>query len=220
MRLLSSLSDPWALYQFLISIPIILLSLSIHEVSHGYVAYKLGDPTARNQGRLSLNPLAHIDPIGALCMLLFHFGWAKPVPVSTRYFKKPKRDMALTALAGPVSNILLAFVSLTVYCYIMRFADPEAVLTELLLLLFRMFYSLNISLAVFNFLPVPPLDGSRILYTFLPDRAYFGVMRYERYISIGIFALLYLGFLDYPLSWLVNQLTMLFFKIISFLPFL
>ena len=104
------------LFEILIRVPIVLICLVVHEVSHGYMAMKLGDPTARNLGRLTLNPLKHLDPIGAICMLFFRFGWAKPVPINTRYFKKPRRDMALTALAGPVSNFIMAFAGVFIFC--------------------------------------------------------------------------------------------------------
>ena len=189
----------------------------VHEVSHGYIAMKLGDPTARNLGRLTLNPLKHLDPIGTVCMVLFHFGWAKPVPVNTRYFKKPKRDMALTALAGPVSNFILGFFGVLVYrilyAIFMKVAGPATSdlainVMSTTLQFFYMFGVLNVSLGVFNLIPIPPLDGSRILLVFLPTKAYFAVMKYERYIMIGFFVLLFVGrrvgFIFSPISTLVG----------------
>ncbi|MBQ6262065.1 MAG: site-2 protease family protein [Clostridia bacterium] len=202
---------------FLLSLPIILIALVVHEVSHGYIAMKLGDPTARNLGRLTLNPLKHLDPIGTVCMVLFHFGWAKPVPVNTRYFKKPKRDMALTALAGPVSNFILGFFGVLVYrilyAIFMKVAGPATSdlainVMSTTLQFFYMFGVLNVSLGVFNLIPIPPLDGSRILLVFLPTKAYFAVMKYERYIMIGFFVLLFVGrrvgFIFSPISTLVG----------------
>lgn len=188
---------------YLIAVPAILIVLTIHEVSHGYVAYRLGDPTARIMGRLSLNPLKHIDPIGAVCMLLFHFGWAKPVPIDTRFFRKPKRDMAYTALAGPLSNFVIAFLAVPlylllelVYSHLYMAGVPSVLLlfmqciyTFLLLL-----HQISLGLGLFNLIPIPPLDGSRILFAFLPDRYYFRVMHYERYIALGLSLMLLLGF--------------------------
>ena len=198
---------------FLLSLPVILIALTVHEVSHGFVAMKLGDPTARNLGRLTLNPLKHLDPIGTICMVLFHFGWAKPVPINTRYFKKPRRDMALTALAGPVSNFIMGFGGLLIYrillavftaIYSEKTGDFSVKVMGTTLEFFGMFATLNVSLAVFNLFPVPPLDGSRIFLTFLPAKYYFGVMKYERFIMIGFLVILYTGVLSGVLSTLVG----------------
>ena len=205
---------------YLISLPIALLALSLHEASHGYMAYKLGDPTAYNLGRLTLNPLKHLDPIGVLCMVLFRIGWANPVPVSTRNFKKPRRDMALTAAAGPLSNLLSAVVFaalLRLDIFLVETFCEEgmnSVLSFLMLgsgnvpmsikcvavLTYMLFIGvvLNISLAIFNLLPIPPFDGSRIAHVFLPPKIYFGIMRYERYIMLAILVL----FLIFPMTWL------------------
>ena len=212
-------------FYYILRIPIVLLSLSVHEVAHGYAAYKFGDPTARNLGRLSLNPLKHIDPIGALCMLLFGFGWAKPVPINTRYFKKPKSGMALSALAGPMSNLIMAFVAFVTRIYIFRFGAAEILtnpngIVYMLFLFFTEFFYLNISLAVFNLLPIPPLDGSRILFYLLPDKIYFGVMKYEQYITIAMFAFLWLGWLDAPIYYIRDIFITAFSFITQFLPFL
>lgn len=214
-----------SLTRFLYSIPCILIALTVHEVAHGWMAYKLGDPTAKAMGRLTLNPLKHLDPIGALCMLFFHFGWAKPVPIDSRYFKKPKRDVALTALAGPVSNILLAFLgillSLILRAFFIRFGAGSsfgATVQQLVLYLLFYFYSINLSLAVFNFLPVPPLDGSRIFLVFLPPKYYFGIMRYERYIQLALMLCLWLGFLDGILSTLVGWLASGMYALVGLIP--
>lgn len=195
-----------AIAQLLLTLPIVFLSLSVHETAHGYVAYKLGDPTARNLGRLTLNPIKHLDLFGTLCMVLFGFGWAKPVPINTRYFKKPKRDMALTGMAGPISNLLLAVgfaLVLKLVIYIFNFV-PETAFTADLLYWTWVFLSLgvqlNVTLMVFNLLPIPPLDGSRLLFAFLPTKAYFKMMQYERYIYIVFLVLLAIGVLDAPIS--------------------
>lgn len=203
---------------YLLSLPIILLALSVHETAHGYVAYKLGDHTAKNYGRLTLNPIKHIDIFGFISMLLFHIGWAKPVPVNSRYFKKPKRDMAITGAAGPVSNLLLAVVFLIILRISMIFiakhylgeavavavgtatASTAYTAMSLLVYILNMGVTLNISLAIFNMLPFPPFDGSRIFYVFLPEKIYFKIMKYEQIIMIVLMVVLFLGFLDGPLN--------------------
>jgi Zn-dependent protease len=201
-----------AIISFVLSLPIFMLAFSIHEYAHGFVANKLGDPTAKSLGRLTLNPIKHIDLFGFLAMLLFGFGWAKPVPINTRYFKKPKRDMAITALAGPLSNILLAIFFGALF-KAFSFVSLNVIQSELAaniwmftgLMLSRGIY-INVLFAVFNMMPVPPFDGSRLFLAFLPTKAYFWVQRYERYIYMVFLALLILGIFDYPLSWLTDQL--------------
>ena len=169
----------------------VLLAISIHEMAHGFLAYKLGDPTAKFDGRLSLNPLRHIDPFGALCMFFFGFGWAKPVMVNPNYFKKYKRDMALTALAGPVSNILLGFIGVIIWVHLSPIVN-----NAYFSMFITMFVTLNISLAVFNLLPIPPLDGSKIFLPLLPSRVYYDIMRYQQFGFIILIIALYLGVLD------------------------
>ncbi|MCI9578127.1 MAG: site-2 protease family protein [Oscillibacter sp.] len=170
----------------------VLLCLTVHETCHGLAAYALGDPTARDRHRLSLNPLRHIDWLGLAMMLAVGFGWAKPVPVDPRYFKRPKQGMALTALAGPVSNLLLALLAvfLSREIYVRGTWMPMGPRVFLFRFLLYTLAPLSIGLGLFNLLPVPPLDGSKVLGAFLPDRAYFGLMRYERY---GMFLLLVLS---------------------------
>ena len=170
----------------------VLLCLTVHEACHGLAAYALGDPTARDRHRLSLNPLRHIDWLGLAMMLAVGFGWAKPVPVDPRYFKRPKQGMALTALAGPVSNLLLALLAvfLSRELYARGAWMPVGIRVSLFQFLLYTLAPLSIGLGLFNLLPIPPLDGSKVLGAFLPDRAFFGLMRYERY---GMFLLLALS---------------------------
>jgi Zn-dependent protease len=175
-----------------------LVALTIHEFAHGYVAYKLGDDTAKSLGRLSLNPIKHIDPFGAICMVLFHFGWAKPVPINPRNFKNPRRGFALSALAGPATNLIVgfftAFLYLLFYSIFRETGNAFIDSFEINILLFLLyFFSINIGLGIFNLIPIPPFDGSRILYVALPQKWYFKVMKYERQIYWGVIAWLLLG---------------------------
>ena len=213
--------DKNALVSLLLSIPVILFSLSFHEAAHGYIASKMGDPTARNMGRLTLNPLKHLDPIGAICMLIFGYGWAKPVPISTRNFDNPRKGMALTAIAGPISNLILGVISSILYVIagIVYFKAAGNVSENVLLVLdivWVLFYIsafLNFALMAFNLIPVPPFDGSRFFYYFLPQKWYFGVMKYERTIMIvvlvGFLALSRMGLspISYVANFLFNAIT-------------
>ena len=186
---------------YLLSAIAALIALTVHEYCHGYAAYKLGDDTAKSFGRLTLNPLKHLDPYGAICMVLFHIGWAKPVPINARNFKNPKRDFAITAVAGPASNLILGFVSaliyLVVFACVKDMTFPSANFTyhliNNLLNFIYVFHSINVGLGLFNLLPIPPFDGSRLLNVFLPEKIYFEIMKYERYIYYSVLAWLFLG---------------------------
>ena len=210
------------LVALLSSLAVIFITLPVHEFAHGYVATRLGDPTPRWQGRLTLNPMAHIDWFGAGALLLFGIGWAKPVQVDARYFKNAKWGMAITALAGPVSNIILSLVVFIIYFILLSIAYVcgfwfNPVVNFLASFLDYVAY-ISIYLAVFNLIPIPPFDGSRILFTFLPQKYYFMFMRYERYIFLGVLALLYIGVLDAPISFLTSSVYNGVFTLVS-LPF-
>ncbi|MBT4035736.1 MAG: site-2 protease family protein [Candidatus Marinimicrobia bacterium] len=161
------------LYSLLLAVPAILIALTFHEFAHGYVAYRFGDPTAKNHGRLTLNPLAHLDPMGTIMIFLIHFGWAKPVPVDPRYLGNPKRDMMWIAAAGPLMNVALALVSgILIRIFLVTdlvYSDPNGGIGILFQMLRYSLY-INLALAFFNLLPIPPLDGSKILAGVLPHR--------------------------------------------------
>ena len=183
----------------------VIFSLAAHEFAHGFVSDFLGDPTARRAGRLTLNPLKHIDPLGFLCLMFFGFGWAKPVPVNPRYYANPKKGMAVTAFSGPLVNLFIGIIS-TVYLALLVWFYETGIITVFPVIgkmsgqvylalstgLYIVLY-LNIMLAVFNMIPVPPLDGSRLMLAFLPEEKYFRLMRYERYTVLLIFLLLWTG---------------------------
>jgi len=188
--------------KILLLAPPILFALTLHEFAHGYVAYRLGDPTAKALGRLSLNPLRHLDPIGTLAFFLISIGWAKPVPVNGSYFKNPKQDMLWVALAGPLTNLFLAVVCafLAKTIIILSASLPSQTLhTAVLLPLFQMLRAgvwINLVLCVFNFLPIPPLDGSRIMMGLLPDHLARTYASFERYGFILILILAFTGILS------------------------
>ena len=206
------LSNLWAALDFgslldmVLRLAAVLLCLTVHETCHGLAAYALGDPTARRAHRLSLNPLRHIDWFGLLMMFAVGFGWAKPVPVNPNYFKKPKQGMALTALAGPVSNFLLALLALLaarIFCDVAAYSETNQRILDFIL----MGAIRSIGLGLFNLVPIPPLDGSKVLFAVLPDRAYDQLMRYERYGMLVLFALV---FFDVGSSALSNAIQWVF----------
>ncbi|MDO4743586.1 MAG: site-2 protease family protein, partial [bacterium] len=182
-----------SIFIFLLSAcAVVFITLPIHEFSHGFVATKLGDPTPRYQNRLSLNPLRHIDYLGAAMIVLFGFGWAKPVQVNVNYFKNPKRDMAITALAGPASNILVSFFA-GFLMFLLTLIPMQNSFFIYTYLFFEYLIWINLYLAFFNLIPIPPLDGSRLLATFLPDRIYYRIMQYERFFFLLILLLCWRG---------------------------
>ncbi len=207
---------------YILRIPCVLIALTVHEVCHGYAALMLGDTTARDSGRLSLNPLRHLSPIGCLFMVILGFGFAKPVPINPSRFNKIKNKragMAITAVAGPLSNLLMSAVAVLVYVLLYRlyyigvimFASDFAYYSfYVLMMLFEVFITLNISLAVFNMIPIPPLDGSKILLAVLPERASYYAYKYERQITGVLFLLIWLGaftgFISTAVSYVANAM--------------
>lgn len=168
----------------LINVPITLIALTGHEFAHGYVSKKLGDPTPEYQGRLTLNPLAHLDLVGTILMILTGFGWAKPVQVDPRYYKDPKKGMALTALAGPMANFIMAFAALLIYAVFFVISIKFNVAqnaVNIIGAIAQIFAVRNLCFMVFNIIPIPPLDGAKVLGMFLPNGAYYKMLQYERY---------------------------------------
>ena len=201
MKSINTLQNIWNGFDFsylleiLLSVIPALLCITLHELSHGLTALALGDDTARKAGRLTLNPIKHLDPMGLLMMVIFHFGFAKPVPVNMMKFKNPKAGMALTALAGPVSNFIIAvlFLFLTGFFYPALFDSAVGNYAVQMLMITA---QLSLMLGLFNLIPIPPLDGSKVLFSALSDESYYKLMRYERYGTILMIVLVMLGALN------------------------
>lgn len=218
-----------AIISLLLFIPTILISLTVHEYCHGYAAYKCGDNTAHWNGRLTLNPLKHLDPVGTIMMLLFGFGYAKPVPINPRNFKHYKRDLCIVSLAGPLSNVFLAILGLLLrygVFQVISLQSEEVILSVVFSNLYIMwdtfiisFIVANASLAVFNLLPIPPLDGSRIITSFLPAKLAYYYNKYESYIMLIVLALLYLNILDGVIYWLRGGLLSGLDWLVTLIPF-
>ncbi len=195
-----------AVLRYLTMAVVIVTALPAHELAHGLAADRLGDHTAREQGRLTLNPFVHLDLFGTLALFLFGFGWAKPVPINSSRFKKPKRDLALTALAGPLANLLLGLVTMALFKVYVFYADMNSSAGWMFGQVIYTILWTNLTLSVFNLLPVPPLDGSKILDAALPFSIRMKMRKAEKFFYVALILLLYLGFLQIPLNFLSSLL--------------
>lgn len=197
------------LKEILLRLPIIFIAITVHEYAHGYAALKMGDPTAKLSGRLSMNPLAHMDIVGALSMLIFGFGWAKPVPINPNNFKNHKKGTVIVSLAGPISNLFLAFLGSVLYGIFRRigFGNFSSRFSEIFYGLLAQLILLNVCFGIFNLVPFPPLDGAKIVGAFLPYKTYFKIMQYERYAFPILIVLMYLGIFDRILGVLITPIV-------------
>ena len=220
MTIFSYLNDPAALLLMIgIRLLVVLTILPVHEFAHAWAAKKMGDNTAQMMGRLTINPFAHLDIYGAVFLILFGFGWAKPVPINPRNFKNYKKGVLITSAAGPLSNLICSAAAILVYRVILNipFAEGSGILDAIIYIMLALYYfaSINISLAVFNLIPIPPLDGSKIIGSVLPAKANIFMYNYQKYIYIGFLVLLFTGLFNRPMSWLVD----LFYNLINLLFF-
>lgn len=197
------------LKEILLRLPIIFIAITVHEYAHGYAALKMGDPTAKLSGRLSMNPLAHMDIVGALSMLIFGFGWARPVPINPNNFKNHKKGTVIVSLAGPISNLFLAFLGSVLYGIFRRigFGNFSSQFSEIFYGLLAQLILLNVCFGIFNLVPFPPLDGAKIVGAFLPYKTYFKIMQYERYAFPILIVLMYLGIFDKILGVLITPIV-------------
>lgn len=204
------------LLSLVLSIPGLFLALSFHEFAHGYAAYLMGDNTARYNGRLSLNPMAHLDIVGTLCLLLFHFGWAKPVPINPANFRNHRKGIIVVSLAGPFANFLLALVC-TILCKLLRGFVSASQIAEFFYMVLLYAQVMNVGLMVFNLIPIPPLDGSKVLMEFLPYRTRYQLYSLERYSGIILLVLIWTRMLTPVLNtmagWVYSLIEMLTFFI-------
>lgn len=206
LRTFTQSLDLFALIDLLTQIAAALICIIFHECAHVFAADRMGDHTARQRGRLSWNPLRHIDPFGLIMMVVAGVGWAKSVPVNPGNFRHPKRGMAFTALAGPAANFTMAIAATFLLGLLYR--SPLNLWAQPVYFIFMLLYRLallSVGLGVFNLIPIPPLDGSKVLFSFFPDRIYFTILRYERYIMLALFALIFWGVLDAPLYYGIRQ---------------
>lgn len=187
IKLKKGIKKDMQLIGLLITVPCAFIAIVLHELAHGYVSYLLGDPTPKDEGRLTLDPMKHFDLVGLLCLIFFRFGWAKPVRVNPLYYRKPKQGMALVALAGPLTNFIIAFLSLIIVVITSKFNN---IICLILYTFFLYLARINVSLGIFNLIPVPPLDGSKILGIFLPNESYYKYMSYQKYGMIIIFGII------------------------------
>lgn len=210
------------LVELLASLMVIIVVLPFHELAHGFVAYKLGDDTAKRANRLTFNPIHHLNYLGALCLILVGFGWADPVPVDPRNFKHPKRDMALVALAGPVANLIAALVGALLFNAFITFVPYSTGMLYMSVSIFLQYYiSVNIGLAVFNLIPLPPLDGSKILGAFLPEKTYVKMLMNERMLSMILLLLIFLNVVDKLVTFprILLESFIFFIGSLPFIPF-
>lgn len=196
------------------TVPAIFIALSCHEFGHAYAAYKMGDLSQKENGRLTLNPFRHLDSAGTLCLLLFHVGWGKPVQVDPYFFKDKKQGMIWTAVAGPLVNLVLGFVFILLDGLLLVLGF-HGVIASYLHVLFQTTAVMNIGLGVFNLIPLPPLDGSKVLMGILPEETYFKLMQYEMYFSLGLLLLLFTGVLDASLNHAISSILRVYLNIVG-----
>ncbi|RGS31521.1 site-2 protease family protein [Eubacterium sp. AF22-8LB] len=190
----------------------VILSMSIHEVAHGLVSYWMGDPTAKLEGRLSLNPFKHIDWAGLVCLLFFGFGWAKPVPIDSRYYKDAKTGIIWTSFAGPVANFLLSFICVFLFYALYKFA-PQFIFTaagNFISSVLSYTGLISTGFGIFNLIPIPPLDGSKVVFSFLPDDKYYKFIEGAPWMNFLFIALIFTGVLNSPLGMLRTQMISFF----------